>query len=60
MPKIRPYEDLKDCYNEISDFCHENAEPVFITKDGRKDLAVMSIEYYDNMIAKLTESLPLN
>jgi len=49
MPTIRSSADLRNCYNEISNFCHEYSEPVFITKNGKGDLAVMSIEAYEEM-----------
>jgi prevent-host-death family protein len=52
MPAIRPSSDLRNKYIEISDFCHKYKEPVFITKNGRGDLAVMSIETYENLIGK--------
>lgn len=52
MPKIRPSEDLRNKYNEISEFCHEYSEPVFITKNGKGDLAVMSIEEYEKLVGK--------
>ncbi len=44
MPTIRPSADLRNKYNEISEFCHEYSEPIFITRNGKGDLAVMSIE----------------
>ena len=47
MPSIRSSADLRNQYNEISTFCHEYDEPVFITKNGKGDLAVMSIEAYE-------------
>jgi prevent-host-death family protein len=47
MPTIRPSADLRNNYNEISELCHEYPEPVFITKNGTGDLAVMSIETYE-------------
>ena len=53
MPKIRPSADLRNHYNEISEFCHRYAEPVFITKNGKGDLAVMSIELYEALKGKL-------
>ena len=53
MPTIRPSSDLRNSYNEISELCHKNAEPVFITKNGNGDLAVMSIEEYDKLCAKI-------
>jgi PHD/YefM family antitoxin component YafN of YafNO toxin-antitoxin module len=33
--------------NEISEFCHHQFEPVFITKNGVGDMVVMSIEMYE-------------
>ena len=53
MPNIRSSTDLRNCYNEISTFCHESREPVFITKNGQGDLAVMSIETYETLNGKL-------
>ena len=53
MPTIRPSADLRNSYNEISDFCHEYTEPVFITKNGKGDLAVMSMETYELLSGKL-------
>lgn len=52
MPTIRPSSDLRNKYNEISDFCHEHQEPVYITKNGKGDLAVMSIETYEKLVGK--------
>ena len=53
MPSIRASADLRNKYADISSYCHKSNEPVFITKNGQGDLAVMSIEQYDNLIAKL-------
>ena len=47
MPIIRESADLLNSYSDISDFCHKYREPVFITKNGEDDLAVMSIETYE-------------
>lgn len=52
MPTIRSSADLRNSYNEISTFCHNYSEPVFITKNGKGDLAVMSIEAYENLVGK--------
>ena len=52
MPTIRPSADLRNNYNEISSFCHQNAEPVFITKNGKGDLAVLSIEAYERLCGR--------
>lgn len=53
MPNIKSSTDLRNNYNEISTFCHENREPVYITKNGQGDLAVMSIETYEVLNGKL-------
>jgi len=53
MPAIRKSADLRNKYGEISDFCHNYGEPIFITKNGQGDLAVMSIETYGELIGKL-------
>lgn len=52
MPTIRPSSDLRNSYNEISEFCHRYNEPVYITKNGTGDLAVMSIETYERLVGK--------
>jgi prevent-host-death family protein len=49
MPTIRKSADLRNSYSEISEFCHRYREPVFITKNGESDLAVMSIETYEEI-----------
>ena len=52
MPNIRSSADLRNSYNEISTFCHEYAEPVFITKNGYGELVVMSIASYERTLAR--------
>jgi PHD/YefM family antitoxin component YafN of YafNO toxin-antitoxin module len=52
MPVIRKSADLRNSYADISDFCHKYREPVFITKNGAGDLAVMSIETYEAITGK--------
>lgn len=52
MPNIRSSADLRNNYNEISTFCHSYHEPVFITKNGKGDLAVMSMETYEEMMGR--------
>lgn len=53
MPAIRASADLRNKYSEISNYCHRTNEPVFITKNGQGDLAVMSIFQYDKLLEKL-------
>ncbi|MCI9310998.1 MAG: type II toxin-antitoxin system prevent-host-death family antitoxin [Lawsonibacter sp.] len=52
MPNIRPSSDLRNNYNEISAFCHQYGEPVYITKNGTGDLAVLSIEAYERLAGR--------
>jgi len=52
MPAIRKSADLRNKYREISTFCHRYREPVFITKNGQGDLAVMSIEVYEEFASR--------
>ena len=53
MPVIRKSADLRNNYSEISEFCHNYREPIFITKNGQGDLAVMSIAHYEELIGRL-------
>ena len=51
MPIIKPITDLRNT-NEISEICHKQQQPVFITKNGKGDLAVLSIEAYEKLCGK--------
>ena len=51
MPEIRPIKDLRNT-NEISKLCHEQNEPVYITRNGYGHLVVMSMETYKEKLAK--------
>ena len=53
MPVIRPISDLRNRFTAISKECHENGEPVFLTKNGQGDLVVMSIDEYERMQGRL-------
>jgi len=53
MPTIKSSTDLRNNYNDISTFCHQSREPIFITKNGQGDLAVMSIESYEMLSSRL-------
>ena len=52
MANIRPSSDLRNKYNEISDFCNTYNEPVFITKNGTGDLVVLSNAQYERLCGK--------
>lgn len=53
MPKVIPSSELRNGYNELSTWCHQTNEPAFVTKNGSGDLAVMSIQAYDEMRMRL-------
>ena len=52
MPTIKSSAELRNNYNGISEMCHTYSEPVFITKNGKGDLAVMSVELYEEITSK--------
>ena len=49
MPLIRPISDLRNRAIEISEICHREDQPVFITRNGKGDLVVMSLAHYERM-----------
>ena len=44
---------MKDSYQEISTYCRDKKEPVFITKQGHGDLVVMSLEVYELLVQSM-------
>ncbi len=54
MPLIRPISDLMSIPHEISAVCHEEDRPVFITKEGKGDLVVMS-HAHDERLQRLLD-----
>jgi len=49
MPLIRPISDLRNRAMEISELCHREDQPVFITRNGKGDLVVMSQAHYERL-----------
>ena len=49
MTLIRPISDLRNRATEISELCHADDQPVFITKNGQGDLVVMSQTHYERL-----------
>lgn len=49
MPLIRPISDLRNRSSEISELCHREDQPIFITKKGKGDLVVMSQAHYERL-----------
>jgi prevent-host-death family protein len=48
MSNIRPVSDLRNNFSEISKMVHETKEPIFLTKNGRGDMVVMSMDAYED------------
>ena len=49
MPVIRPISDLRNRATEISELCHSEDQPVFITRNGKGAMVVMSQAHYERM-----------
>jgi PHD/YefM family antitoxin component YafN of YafNO toxin-antitoxin module len=53
MPAIRKSADLQNNFNEIREFCQNYREPIFLTNNGQGELAVMSIDVYEELVGKI-------
>jgi prevent-host-death family protein len=49
MPVIRPISDLRNRALEISEICHAEDQPVFITRNGKGDMVVMSQAHFERL-----------
>ena len=52
MPIIKSISSLRNKTKDIESLCHERDEPVYLTKNGEGDLAVMSIGHYERLKAR--------
>jgi prevent-host-death family protein len=52
MPIIKSISSLRNRTKDIASLCHEQDEPVYLTKNGEGDLVVMSIEHYEKLRAR--------
>ena len=63
MAIIRPSADLRNKYKEISELCKATNEPVYITVNGKEDVALISSDVLDelyetiDLLTKLNRSL---
>ena len=49
MPVIKPISDLRNRTMEISELCHNEDQPVFITRNGKGDMVIMSQNHYERL-----------
>ena len=57
--KIEPSASLRNNYNEISEYCKKTGEPIFLTKNGKGDLVVLSLEAFEEreQLLKIKEKI---
>jgi len=53
MPVIKPISDLRNNFKEISQLCHDDGKPIYLTKNGKGDLVVLSVAAYEKQLALL-------
>jgi PHD/YefM family antitoxin component YafN of YafNO toxin-antitoxin module len=53
MPTIRKSTDLLNNFDEIREFCQNYREPIFLTNNGLGELAIMSIETYEELVGRI-------
>lgn len=59
LPKIIPINELKNT-SRISKICKESTVPVVITKNGYGEMVLMSVELYEQTVAKIQSALLVN
>lgn len=59
LPKVMPINELKNTAN-ISRICKESDVPIIITKNGYSDMVLMSVELYEQTMAKLQVAIKIN
>lgn len=45
----RPFSDIIEKYDEVSEYVNSTNEPIFLMKDGQVDLVVLSLETFANL-----------
>ena len=51
--KIKPSSYIRNDYAELSSYCRESGEPVYITRNGEGDMVVMSMDAYEQMQCRI-------
>ncbi|MEQ3457518.1 type II toxin-antitoxin system Phd/YefM family antitoxin [Enterococcus cecorum] len=49
MNCYRPITDLKDDFDDIMNAVHETNQPIFLTKENKVDMVVLSMEAFENL-----------
>lgn len=50
MPIIKPSSDLRNNYNEMIELSRKTNEPVYLTKNGKGDAVLLSMESYEELL----------
>lgn len=50
MPIIKPSSDLRNNYNEILELSRKTNEPIYLTKNGKGDAVLLSMEAYEELL----------
>lgn len=53
--KIKPSSYIRNDYAELSSYCKETGEPVYITRNGEGDIVVLSMESYEQMQQRIKQ-----
>ena len=53
MPAVISSTVLRNSYNAVSEQCRQSSDPVYVTKNGNGDLAVMAIDSYERLKSRL-------
>lgn len=59
LPKVMPINELKNTA-QITQTCKESKVPIVITKNGYGEMVLMSVELYEQTIAKIQASIMIN
>lgn len=57
MPIIKPSSDLRNNYNEMIELSRKTNEPVYLTKNGKGDAVLLSMESYEELLKDQLMSL---
>ena len=52
MPQIIPIKELKNTV-KVSELCHKQQEPIYVTKNGYGDMVLMSMDVFEDMKRRL-------